>query len=217
MIIPGMNIRGVRWISPNTKMRSLTRAALRSFCLYCAFGVLIVYILQSVLFTAFLALDIQRVRDNRNGFLFCYTHKLEEGDGGVDEAGGEKQLSWWRSNPGKVFFKWFGTKLMHPAAKTSVIFITAVILGFGIYGVTQLDQKFNPAWFLPAGSYLLDWINSNELYFPGSGDRVTINIGEIDYSNELWKVEALVEELKNQTDIVTSVESWLTDFKPYVE
>merc|ERR1719238_730647 len=56
--------------------------ALRSFCLYCAFGVLIVYILQSVLFTAFLALDIQRIRDNRNGFLFCYAHEIEEGNGG---------------------------------------------------------------------------------------------------------------------------------------
>ena len=190
--------------------------ALRSFCLYCAFGVLIVYILQSVLFTAFLALDIQRIRDNRNGFFFCYTHKIEEGKGHEDE-GGEKKLSWWRSNPGKVFFNKFGTILMHPAAKTIVIFITALILGFGIYGLMQLEQKFNPAWFLPTGAYLLDFLDANELYFPGSGDRVTINIGDIDYTKELWKVEALVDDLKNQTDIVTSVESWLSDFKPYVE
>ena len=63
--------------------------ALRSFCLYCAFGVLIVYILQSVLFTAFLALDIKRVRENRNGFLFCITHKMEEGT----EANTGKSLS----------------------------------------------------------------------------------------------------------------------------
>ena len=35
--------------------------------------------------------------------------------------------------------------------------------------------------------------------------------------HELWKVEALVNELKNQTDIVTSVDSWLSDFRPYVE
>ena len=106
---------------------------------------------------------------------------------------------------------------MHPVAKTCVILITAFILGFGIYGLTQLDQKFNPAWFLPPGSYLLDWLDNNEKYFPGSGDRVTVNIGEIDYDHELWKVEALVNELKNQTDIITSVDSWLSDFRPYVE
>merc|ERR1719270_93837 len=106
---------------------------------------------------------------------------------------------------------------MHPAAKTIVIFTTALILGFGIYGLMQLEQKFNPAWFLPTGAYLLDFLDANELYFPGSGDRVTINIGDIDYTKELWKVEALVDDLKNQTDIVTSVESWLSDFKPYVE
>ena len=33
----------------------------------------------------------------------------------------------------------------------------------------------------------------------------------------MWKVEALVNELKNQTDIITSVDSWLSDFRPYVE
>ena len=64
---------------------------------------------------------------------------------------------------------------------------------------------------------MLDWLDNNEKYFPGSGDRVTVNIGEIDYDHELWKVEALVNELKNQTDIVTSVDSWLSDFRPYVE
>ena len=69
--------------------------ALRSFCLYCAFGVLIVYILQSVLFTAFLALDIKRVRENRNGFLFCITHKMEEGtDANTEEAAGQGNLFW---------------------------------------------------------------------------------------------------------------------------
>ena len=64
---------------------------------------------------------------------------------------------------------------------------------------------------------MLDWLDNNEKYFPGSGDRVTVNIGEIDYDHELWKVEALVNELKNQTDIITSVDSWLSDFRPYVE
>ena len=28
---------------------------------------------------------------------------------------------------------------------------------------------------------MLDWLDNNEKYFPGSGDRVTVNIGEIDY------------------------------------
>ena len=60
---------------------------------------------------------------------------------------------------------------------------------------------------------MLDWLDNNEKYFPGSGDRVTVNIGEIDYDHELWKVEALVNKLKNQTDIITSVDSWLSDFR----
>ena len=123
------------------------------------------YVLQSVLFTAFLALDIQRVRNKRNGFLFCIKHNIEEG---VD-SNPEKELPWWRYNPGKIIFNKFANKLMHPVSKTCVIVVTALILGFGIYGLTKLEQKFNPAWFLPAGSYLLDWLENNEKYFPGSG------------------------------------------------
>ena len=73
----------------------------------------------------------------------------------VTEADNEtKELPWWRYNPGKVIFNKFAIKLMHPVAKTCVILITAFILGFGIYGLTQLDQKFNPAWFLPPGTFL---------------------------------------------------------------
>ena len=72
-------------------------------------------------------------------------------------------------------------------------------------------------FLISLGSYLLDWLDNNEKYFPGSGDRVTVNIGEIDYAKEYWKVEALIDDLKNQTDIITSVDSWLSDFKPYVD
>ena len=84
---------------------------------------------------------------------------MEEGSKANTEEGAEandetKELPWWRYNPGKVIFNKFAIKLMHPVAKTCVILITAFILGFGIYGLTQLDQKFNPAWFLPPGTFL---------------------------------------------------------------
>ena len=84
---------------------------------------------------------------------------MEEGTEANTEEGAEandetKELPWWRLNPGKVIFNKFAIKLMHPIAKTCVILITAFILGFGIYGLTQLDQKFNPAWFLPPGTFL---------------------------------------------------------------
>lgn len=186
--------------------------ALKSFCIFCAFGVFFVYILQAVLFTAFLSLDIERIRQNRNGFFPCISHKMQEQT--EEEA---TKLSWWRLNPGKIFFEKYATILMKPVSKAVVLAVTAICLGFGIYGVVELKQEFNPAWFLPGGSYLLGWLDQVEKYFPASGEKVTINIGEIDYSQELWKVESLVHQLEEEKEIVTSVESWLTDFRSYVE
>ena len=46
---------------------------------------------------------------------------------------------------------------------------------------------------------------------------MTINIGDIDYSKELAKVGKLVQKLQNETEIVTKVDSWFTEFKDYIE
>ena len=33
-----------------------------------------------------------------------------------------------------------------------VIVLTAILLGFGVYGLTQLNQNYDPEWFLPKDS-----------------------------------------------------------------
>ncbi len=142
---------------------------------------------------------------------------MEEGNRPNAEPEQKKEVAWWRLNPGRVIFKKYATLLMHPVSKSIALLITAFMLGVGIYGVYELRQEFNPAWFLPAGSYLLDWYEKVDEFFPGSGERVTINIGAINYRDELWKVEALVRDLENQKDIVTSVDSWFSQFRNYVE
>lgn len=60
-----------------------------------------------------------------------------------------------------------------------VVVLTCGLTAIGAFGVTELKQEFNPAWFLPPGSYLNEWIDKKEAYFPNKGERVTINIGEI--------------------------------------
>ena len=55
--------------------------ALRSFCLWCAVGILAVYFFQITLFAGALALDCKRLTQGRNGLVPCYIHKdvdLEE-------------------------------------------------------------------------------------------------------------------------------------------
>ena len=199
--------------------------ALFSFCIYCGVGVMIVYILQATYFVAFLTMDAQRIRAHRNAFLPC-----------ISMAKPETPRELKHSNPGKVVFQKFATFLMHPASKVTVVILTGGLTALGAYGVTELKQEFNPAWFLPPRSYLTEWMNNKEEYFPNKGERVTINIGEIgnnkkksklifftevdlfikDYEKELWKVEAMIEALERETEIVTNVDSWLGQFRSYV-
>ena len=70
---------------------------------------------------------------------------------------------------------------------------------------------------MPPRSYLRKWIDANEIYFPGSGTRVTVNIGEIDYETEFWKLESLIETLEKEHDIVSSVDSWMSKFRNFIE
>lgn len=167
---------------------------------------MIVYFLQATYFVAVLTFEIRRIRANRNAFLPFV--KMDSKPIQSEELK--------RKNPGKLVFKKFATLLMHPASKTIVILFTCGLTALGAFGVTELKQEFNPAWFLPPNSYLIEWIDNKEEYFPNKGERVTINIGEIDYEHELWKVEALIQALEEETDIVTNVDSWLGQFRSYV-
>ena len=102
--------------------------ALQSFCLYCAVGIFLVYIFQATFFTAFLALDLRRIRANRNSFLPCIKHKKSED---LEDSTTLGHKIWWRKNPGKIFFRKYGEILMHPISKTLVICLTIGLTGVG--------------------------------------------------------------------------------------
>ena len=59
-----------------------------------------------------------------------------------------------------------------------MLFITAGLLGFNLYGVIHLEQDFDPNWFIPSDSYAADYIEASEKYFPGSGVPVALYVGE---------------------------------------
>lgn len=56
----------------------------------------------------------------------------------------------------------------------------------------------------------------NEEFFPNNGELVTINIENIDYARDLTKIQYLIEQFKNETAIVASVESWLQEFAVFL-
>ena len=95
------------------------------------------------MFTAFLAYDIQRIRNNCNGFLPCFKHKS------VDPYAEAKKRPWWSNNPGKVIFRKYGEILMHPVSKTLVILFTLSLAGLGKHYLVDLT-KFHTYFFMLA-------------------------------------------------------------------
>ena len=101
--------------------------------------------------------------------------------------------------------------------KVLIILFSAAVLGVSLWGNVLLRQEFNPVWFIPPESYLAKWFAANEFYFPKEGETVKINIAQVDFSEELPKIESLVARLEEETDILSNVDSWYTKFKEYTE
>jgi hypothetical protein len=99
-------------------------------------------------------------------------------------------------------FDLYGRYLMKAPVKVAVVAVTMALTGVGIWGNYSLEQKFVPAWFLPAESYLSKWFKINEKYFPFGGDRVTVWMAGLDYVNELDKINGLAIALANQVPML---------------
>ncbi|XP_023328081.1 Niemann-Pick C1 protein [Eurytemora carolleeae] len=177
--------------------------ALKSFCLFCAVGIASVYFYTATIFVAFLSIDERRIRAKRNGMCPLIVHKD------------------WTPNKisqrefGRELFEKLGWVLSNPFVQAFVLIATAVLGGFGIYGLSELKQEFNPIKFIPPESYLAGWFHANTEYFPKEGERVIVNIGDIDYNNELHKLENLVGALVNETEILSAVDSWYLEFRKF--
>ena len=46
------------------------------------------------------------------------------------------------------------------------------MLGVAIWGVTELETKFEAEWFLPQESDLIKWFDASKTYFPSDGVQV---------------------------------------------
>ena len=179
--------------------------ALKSFCVYCAVGIAAIYIYQATIFYAAMTIDQRRIEDKRHGLLPCIKYQ-EWTPNTISQRNFAQEIF---SKVGKVQLHWAG--------KLIIILMTAGVGSVGVWGLMNLRQEFNPVWFIPQESYLAQWFDANEKYFPKEGETVKINIAQVDISNELPKIDALVRRLEQETEILSRVDSWYAKFKEYAE
>jgi predicted RND superfamily exporter protein len=186
--------------------------ALRSFCLWCSVGIIAVYFFQATLFTAFLALDCRRLKARRNGLCPCYRHRGEN----------EKKTTTEQSRASKLslsqrLFHQLGRLILSWPGMIVVLLTAAALTAGGVYGLTQLEQKFDPIWFLPPSSYIAKWYSANAAYFPSEGESVVVYFTGIDWRSEATRIGELEEALRNETSIVARVDSWYDKFSSFVD
>ena len=61
-----------------------------------------------------------------------------------------------------------------PFFQIAVFAVTLTFLGIGIWGLTELETKFESSWFLPQESYIAKWERASADYFSNAGEQEII-------------------------------------------
>ncbi|KAG4072065.1 hypothetical protein HA402_015564 [Bradysia odoriphaga] len=179
--------------------------SLQSFCIYAAVGVFFTYIFAITFVVAVFTLDQQRIEQSRNPIFPCIVRKDVSREPVCNPRAGHRIL--------KSAFNVILTKPCKVIVITTVIALTT----FSTHNLFQLKQKFDPSWFIPATTYLHSYLANQHKYYPDAGLECGIFMGRLNYTEELPKICEVTELLKNRTDLVYDVDSWIDPFREFVE
>lgn len=177
--------------------------SLKSFCIYAAAGVFFIFCYSVTYYVAVFTLDLRRIEANRNGILFCYKHKTPV------------QISSKQSTFQIIFSEFYKKIVFTTPVKTMVIIFTIVMTGFSIDGILKLEQRFDPRWFIPDGTYYKEFLTQHELFYPNEGNMAMVFLGEMDYNKEFASLYEMSQELGRKS-FVKNFNPWVDSFQNYV-
>ncbi|XP_071954155.1 patched domain-containing protein 3-like [Antedon mediterranea] len=182
--------------------------ALRSFCVFCGIGIIFLFFFSIMFFTPMLCLDMRRVNNKRDACCCCYQH----GDDYKPSECGQKNRFQI------VFDEIYSPLLIKTPVKIVVVIITAVLLGFGIWGFIDLEQFFNFRWFLPSDSYATYVLEVNDIYYPENGVPSAIYLNNVDLFSERSAVNTLYNDAINNKFIDSnSFSNWYEEFEQWIQ
>ncbi|KZC04135.1 PREDICTED: patched domain-containing protein 3-like [Dufourea novaeangliae] len=179
--------------------------SLQSFCIYAAVGVLLTFLLQITFYIPFFTLDAQRIESKRNSMLPWIVH----------ENFTQKFINPQDALSSKFITKLYSNVILTIPGKIVIVLVTCVAASAGTVGILQLQQWFDPTWFVPNSSYLSKYFNVRNLEYPDRGYESIILMGEFNYTAEFPKLIHLAETFTNLST-VQSLNSWPNDFTKFV-
>ena len=186
---------------------SVTRMpGLQSFCVCTAIALSAVFLLTVSWFTAWLALDQQRILARRDGLAPCL--ELPARYAPRPCPGGRGPVA-----PGAVYNRLLASRPF----RAVVLGVTAALLAVGVWGTVLIQQRFDPKLLLPGDSYLRHWLDVHDTMYPRNGHTCDIYTGELN-STQLPQLEALTQKLyalEAEGGVLRGVDSWWTDMKNF--
>ncbi|XP_040571494.1 patched domain-containing protein 3 [Lepeophtheirus salmonis] len=158
--------------------------ALRNFCLYSSAGIFFVYFYIMTFFLGWFVIDARRVESHRDACLPCII----------------KKSSWVPCYTRKSFaerlFSCSGVLIDSLFFRGLAIIVTIVVFGFGVYGLTLIEPKFDPKSYINPESKLLSYFKASEQHFQKLGG-IPGQFYILNPNNSLVEIEKVYEELKN--------------------
>ena len=151
-------------------------------------------------------MDAKRIEEKRNGVIPCIIHSNYH----LTELVSKRSISQ------NFIDRMYSQVFLTPLGKIFILSLTITAAIFGGLGSYQLEQWFDPLWFLPRGTYLSDYVEMQAKEFPDRGQPAHVFFSEIDIPVNFIKIINLVENLKNLS-YIESVKSWPHDFAEFVD
>ena len=172
-----------------------------SFCIYCSFGLVGIYLSTVTFFLASLVLKEQHVEDSRDGCIPCIRRsRTSKTTAGVSPT---------------TVFRRYTDFLMKAPAKMTVMCITATILSVGIWGCTLVENNEKAQHMLSKGNYLREWHDVREENFEDDMDLSAIYVQDVSHEN-FGQIHELLERMNNEKDIISEVSFWTQEFLDYI-
>ncbi|XP_033107591.1 patched domain-containing protein 3-like [Anneissia japonica] len=206
-----------------------TFPSVQIFCKYAAAAVTADFIYQITFFAAAMVLFGHRESANRHS-MACFKVKPNDEAPSVAYrvmcAGGpsqsESKSSSFAPSSLMLFFKGtFGPVVLHNVSKFIILLSYGVYLGFGIWGVLNVDEGLSLSSLAADDSYVNDFYDYEYRYLRGFGPSIMLAITEtLDYSDISVQegIENLVSDYEalNVIHSSTFTESWLRFYLQYL-
>lgn len=137
--------------------------ALGSFCAFASINIFFLWVLSATFFVACMVIDEKRQRDNRRDCLCCFSRKQ---DAEVEDTGSKEGFI------SKYFRKYHAPAILSKPGKVCTLIFFSALFAFGMYGTIKLPVEDSTRNFIPADSYIKDYSEAADEYFPSSGESV---------------------------------------------